>query len=343
MTTDCAYLIPGFLGFGQIGSLAYFSDEKSLGLDDTFRRRGIQVYRLKTLPTASIELRARAVAREILAQEVVGKASTRIHLIGHSTGGLDACELVSRLPDYGGALQGKIASITTIATPHYGTPLADFFDWIGAERLLALAGTIGATIPWSWFSFLTDVPIVRDIRDSGLGILKAVAGLTSTLLEGLVDLVAAAWTAGAGAVLYEYFDRMARHQGALRQLTQSRGPYRFREGIRCFSYLTGAPPTGDGMPLSRALYSLLYRITGQLREDHFPPLPPCMAIAGGIPDLNDGVVPTRSMVWGQCLGYLPGDHMDIIGHPNLLEPINPPSDPMIKHAHEVIADALVSN
>lgn len=343
MTTDCAYLIPGFLGFGQIGSLAYFSDEKSLGLDDIFLRRGIQVHRLKTLPTASIELRARAVAREILAQEVAGKASTRIHLIGHSTGGLDACELVSRLPEYGGALQGKIASITTIATPHYGTPLADFFDWIGAERLLALAGTIGTTIPWSWFSFLTDVPIVREIRDSGLGILKEVAGLTCTLLEGLVDLVAAAWTAGAGSVLYEYFDRMARHQGALRQLTQSRTPYSFPEGIRCFSYLTGAAPAGDAMPLSRALYSLLYQATGQVCEDHYPPLPPCMEIADGTPALNDGIVPTRSMVWGRCLGYLPGDHMDIIGHRHLLEPVNALSYEKIRQAHEVIAEALANN
>ncbi|MCH9686010.1 MAG: alpha/beta fold hydrolase, partial [Deltaproteobacteria bacterium] len=42
----------------------------------------------------------------------------RVNIIGHSQGGLDARVVASVAPDL-------VASVTTIATPHYGTPIAD--------------------------------------------------------------------------------------------------------------------------------------------------------------------------------------------------------------------------
>ncbi len=51
-------------------------------------------------------------------QIVVDTGAARINLVGHSQGGLDARVVAHVRPDL-------VASITTIATPHFGTPIAD--------------------------------------------------------------------------------------------------------------------------------------------------------------------------------------------------------------------------
>lgn len=350
MTNTHAFLIPGFMGFGRIGNLAYFSDDPNLGLDRIFSSRGIQIYRLGSTPTAAIGFRARAIGEEILSYKKVLEGSSRIHLIGHSTGGLDACELVSGMPEYCRPLQGKVVSITTIATPHYGTPLADFFDWIGAQRLIEFIGVAGSFVPWTAPGLLTDFPIIREVRDCIFSVVKGVSGLTNAILEAFVSLAAEVWL-GRSNELCQYFQRMAANQGALNQLKQGRKPYRIPEGIRCFSHLAGATPADDQMPLARAIYKLLYQITGRVNGNCYPPVLQSAMVRGsecGLrPDiaqqlsLNDGVVPTRSMVWGQCLGCFPGDHMDIIGHPFLLETAKNPDYSRIRGAYESIAKVLV--
>src|SRR5713226_501622 len=47
----------------------------------------------------------------------------RAHIIGHSAGGLDARYLAAPPPGLGRG--NKVASITTIATPHHGSVIAD--------------------------------------------------------------------------------------------------------------------------------------------------------------------------------------------------------------------------
>lgn len=58
---------------------------------------------------------------------------TKVHIIGHSMGGLDARHMI-----YNYKMHGKVASLSTIATPHCGT---SFADW-GIKHLSFL-------IPWA--------------------------------------------------------------------------------------------------------------------------------------------------------------------------------------------------
>ncbi len=64
--------------------------------------------------------------------------SEKVNIIAHSMGGLDARYLISKM-----GYEDKIASLSTVATPHRGTPLADWLlNWtrkISEERLNNLA------------------------------------------------------------------------------------------------------------------------------------------------------------------------------------------------------------
>ena len=48
----------------------------------------------------------------------------RIHIIGHSMGGLDARRMLFEFQDED--LHKKVASVTTIGTPHHGSPVAEY-------------------------------------------------------------------------------------------------------------------------------------------------------------------------------------------------------------------------
>lgn len=61
----------------------------------------------------------------------------KVHLIAHSKGGLDARCLAHRP-----GMAGRIASITTFATPHGGLRTADHFLDMGAKRLDKIASPI---------------------------------------------------------------------------------------------------------------------------------------------------------------------------------------------------------
>ncbi len=70
--------------------------------------------------TASVEARADAMAAQIDATFPTGP----IHIVAHSMGGLDARRLLSRNLR-GLAAPGRVASLSTISSPHRGSPIAD--------------------------------------------------------------------------------------------------------------------------------------------------------------------------------------------------------------------------
>ena len=127
-------------GFGRLASYDYFAHlEKALG--DVLRARGDEVatWVVDVAPTASVRRRAARLA------ELVARTSTDgegpIHLVGHSTGGVDARLVASpdvSLPCEADALLWlpRLASVTTLSTPHHGTPLASFFATVSGQRML---------------------------------------------------------------------------------------------------------------------------------------------------------------------------------------------------------------
>jgi triacylglycerol lipase len=87
-------------------------------IPDALRGRGASVYMAGNGSLAGIERNAAVLAARI--EEVVAATGAeKVNLIAHSKGGLDARYCISTL-----GLGGKVASLTTLNTPHRGSPLA---------------------------------------------------------------------------------------------------------------------------------------------------------------------------------------------------------------------------
>src|SRR5256885_7586991 len=120
------YLSPGLFGFNQIGAYAYFKHlEVALEKRMADAGREAKIHLVEAAPTASIRRRALSLVSEMARTE---QKDDTIHLVGHSTGGLDARLVActtSALRDHRlDALRPRIRSVTTMNTPHFGTPLA---------------------------------------------------------------------------------------------------------------------------------------------------------------------------------------------------------------------------
>lgn len=88
------------------------------GIADLLRRHGVPDVHTALVPsTGSIEARAETLKAFIEEHIAPGE---RCHLIVHSMGGLDSRHYITHL---GGA--ERVASLTTLGTPHRGSPIAD--------------------------------------------------------------------------------------------------------------------------------------------------------------------------------------------------------------------------
>jgi pimeloyl-ACP methyl ester carboxylesterase len=135
MSADIVFLVPGFLGFERAGNFGNFADRVCSALRTQLEGRlktSVPVVPLASLPTTTYAERQEALL-EMMAR--YGGADTgikRIHLLGHSVGGVDAY-LLSCLEPVGGLawteidprwLRSKVRSVITIGAPHAGTCLA---------------------------------------------------------------------------------------------------------------------------------------------------------------------------------------------------------------------------
>jgi triacylglycerol lipase len=100
------------LGLGPITLTTYFR-----GIPEWLQARGNRVAVTRVPPIAGIAARARRLGEQIDA----AFPDEPVHIIGHSSGGLDArCLLTDP------AWRDRVLSLTTIATPHLGSAIADF-------------------------------------------------------------------------------------------------------------------------------------------------------------------------------------------------------------------------
>jgi triacylglycerol lipase len=110
-------LAHGLFGFHKIGLGPLTLAEYFRGVPEFLMAAGNRVVVSQVPPIAGIERRSRVLGRRIRA----AFGGEPVHLIGHSMGGLDARALLASEGD-----SGLILSLTTIATPHLGSALADF-------------------------------------------------------------------------------------------------------------------------------------------------------------------------------------------------------------------------
>lgn len=330
------YLVPGFFGFANFGDFRYFAHVRE-HLEAWLAERGIdaQIHYAPTFPTASLRRRAGRLI-EIIA-ETAGSGDEPIHLIGHSTGGLDARMAVApRASLVCGVdvepLAARVRTVVAVATPHYGAPTAAFFTSLLGQRILFLLSLITihairlGTIPLPALVVLA----------SALGTTGAGRLVSGGVMEQVYDLVLKDFSPERRLQIEKVFAQVQRDQTLLVQLTPE-GLDLFnalateRDGVRRGCVVAQARPPSIGRqlrvgasPTNQAMYNVfraLYAIASTLPEDVLPVPDDAQAIAlirayGRVPSArgNDAMVPTRSQVWGEVVHAAWADHLDVIGH-----------------------------
>ncbi|MCB1843158.1 MAG: hypothetical protein KDI09_09375, partial [Halioglobus sp.] len=261
-------------------------------------------------------------------------AQAAIHLIGHSTGGLDARLLLTPGVDLQTridieALARRVRSSVSVATPHRGAPIASFFTGLLGRKLLRVLSIVtmtalrGVHLPlhvWVQIAGLFAVP-------PALG--EATGGLASQLYEQLLS----DFNPERRAQVNELLGHVQNDQALLTQLTvESMDLFNAlavdREGVAYGSVITQArPPSLDtsleiGFDFVEQAQQALYYSLSKLAAGYRFPLPnpkyrrQLEKGFGAVPDsdANDGIVPTLSQPWGDCIAVAQADHLDIIGH-----------------------------
>ena len=210
-------------------------------------------------------------------------------MLGHSTGGLDS-RLVASPSAHIPVAPEKLAwlprlrSVTTMSTPHYGTPLASFFATVSGQRMLYAVSAL-TFIGLS----LGAPPLPRRRRSS-----SAIGQLDRRVLGAQLGLIDRASNALLGVLepaqsreVRDFLDAISTDQGAMIQLTPEamdlfQSGVEDRPGILYQSTVAAAPPPSarrlaramlsPWRAISSTLFTTLYGITSRTDANY-----PCAA------------------------------------------------------------------
>ena len=325
-------LVPGFFGFGRLGEIDYFAGVAPL-LEAALLRRGFQAHvtQVVTPPTASIRRRAAHVLDALV--EVAEKPGD-IHVVGHSTGGLDArlaiaqtaaLPTLAKLGDY-----RRLRSAVSISCPHYGTNVSTYFTRpLGralfriVARYLAFVlerGRLPLKVALRFGYFMLRLSDPRRKR----------RGTFDQLYERLLNNL----TDQRRLEIVQFLRQIADEQALLFQLTPA--------GCDLLNACTLDPPLAYGSVITCAapprfrvllrfvvnlyaqlvypMYWILHRLSrerddslrGQLSAPQLEALDLALGRRASKLD-SDGVVPVLSQVWGSVLHVARADHLDVVG------------------------------
>jgi triacylglycerol lipase len=333
--TQHIYLVPGFLGFEHLGKLTYFGHVRRF-LTERLTALGLEprIHIVATSPTASLPDRAARVAEVIHATARRGGAP--LHLIGHSSGGLDVRLLTAPGVELPTALDveqlaSRVRTVVTVSTPHHGTPIASFFTTLRGQKLMQLLSL--STIYVLHFGHLPLAALLWMgsffVRFGGL-----VAG--SELLDELFGKLLEDFTPARRRAVRKLLREVVRDQALMLQLTPEamelfNASVLQRPGIRYGAVVGQAEPPSlratlhagidPAAQVTHALYSGLYRLIEAAPVRVSPQLATAPARVlrrayGALPSpaANDGIVPTLSQAWGKVIHAAVADHLDVLGH-----------------------------
>lgn len=330
------YLSPGMFGFHRIGSYDYFV-HLDAGIRQRLRAAGreVEVHVVDAHPTASIRRRAVKLCTKISA---TAGGDGPIHLVGHSTGGLDARLITSPSVNLRGAVgvpgwTDRIRSVTCINTPHYGTPLASFFATVSGQRLLYALSALTVTA----LSLGAPPLAISSSLVAALGGIDHALGIKLRIIDSLTDRVVRVLDNASSNDLRAYLRLLRDDQGALIQLSPESMDL-FQAGVEARSSVhyqctaSYAPSPGvvhwarslltPWSHLSVPIFATVHRLTS-LQSETYPCAPPeghadreLERMLGHVPPpaANDGIIPVRSQVWGKLVWAGQGDHLDVVGH-----------------------------
>ena len=321
---EAILFVPGFFGFGAFGHpdrplIEYFAHVEDALLHARPQTGRFAVH--QPPPAASLADRVRSLHQK--AEELIAAGASRLHLVGHSSGGVDARLLANAR--YGALppraeLLSRISSVVTISAPFHGTPLARRVGrgaWLAAPALwfgsilasrhrLRLAGQ-AATL----YNFVKRATLQEPTP-------------TDELIAQLADV-----DKTTAAQIRRFLRDVARDHRlvddlkpeAMAELNRS---LQGGDAVAIQSFVSVAPRAGiapiafASAPLQRVLYDVLSVLSASPPPDGIP-LPRGPWIGNRKLALrqtsNDGIVPAWSQtLQGEAAGIVLGDHLDVIGH-----------------------------
>lgn len=330
-TPDVVVLVPGFLGFARLGGFYYCADRLGAVLRGLLQEAlgyPVPVVPCKPLPTHALKERQgdlMAYLYRLVTEKLPG--AERIHLVGHSTGGVDA-QLLTCTKRLDGtewneeldSVRRRIKSVVTVSAPHYGTRLADsWLAYLGASRFVRPISAVPEAIKLA-YHLLWLLP-----REA-----PAIARLQ---LAHPRDVIA-------------FLAQVAFHRDLIADLRPSymervRKEFAPEKGVSLTCFVTAVEPRDEGGRTSDAFFKDMYGLTKG--EDGAPtakPVEACrrlltrliktqpdLVIRNGQsrmpetiePALNDGVVNTVRQLAdpedaAQVGGFVVADHADVLGH-----------------------------
>jgi triacylglycerol lipase len=329
------YLSPGMFGFAELASLDYFGHvRKALVERFEAKRREAVVRVCEVHPTASIRRRAAKLATLVRASCTTDGGP--IHIVGHSTGGLDARLVASpssHLSDDPELLRWmpRLCSVTTLNTPHFGSPLAAFFATVSGQRVLyALSALTVAVLKLGALPMATASALIAAFGRVTFGDMEL------RFLESTIDGLIRVLDEASSRELRGWLKELRDDQGSMVQLMPEamdmfHAAVRDRDHVRYQSVATYAPaPTARSWlalrspwgAASTAIFGALCTLTARLDERY-----PCGPSDGSAerqikgllgelppPGTSDGIVPLVSQVWGDLIWCGKADHLDVVGH-----------------------------
>ena len=321
---EVVVFVPGFFGFGAFGHPDRPLVEYFARVEDALLRAHVRQLRFavhQPPPAGSLAERVRSLHDKVA--ELIANGASRLHLVGHSSGGLDARLLANpryaALPDRA-EMHARIATVTTISAPFKGTPLA---RRVGRGAWLA--------VPALWFASI----LATRGRLRLAGQVATVFNLLkqATLQEPTPTDEVIAELADVDAGTAHQIRRFLRDVAEDHRLADDLTPEAMGELNRGLdggdhpdlsSFVSVAPRAGLSpwkfltAPLQRAFYDLTYTLTASPPRDGSPvPHGPWVGARRiALTDTsNDGIVPAWSQTLrGEARGIVLGDHLDVIGH-----------------------------
>jgi len=330
------YFVPGLFGFARLAGYDYFNHLR-LGIERRYADAGIRVSceDIPAPPTSSLRYRSRVLAATVARTAL---HDGPIHLVGHSTGGLDARLILSPAANVGVdegqlAWRSRVATAITVNTPHYGSPVASYFATVSGTRVLyalSLLTVISLTLGEPSLAIFSRLL-------AGIGGVDAFLGGDLKLVSRLTDGILRFVDRDGREEISQFLGKVRVDQGAIVQIMPEamdlfNAVAEDRQGVRYGSVATAAPPPrslriarrlrSPYAMLTAAMFSTLYQFAGQ-RSRMYPYAKPTpreldllkVGIDHEIGDsISDGIVPTLSMLWGELLWAGEADHLDVIGH-----------------------------
>jgi hypothetical protein len=344
---DRVLLVPGFFGFGSFGRpegprIVYFDHVvRALERARPDLRGRIHVH--EPPPMGSLEARVRSLHDALL--QILGETMlrgetarrSRIHIVGHSTGGVDARLVANPHFRFKGEdasirrrLLSHLGTIVTLSAPHHGTPIAAtrvrglyrlVVDGMSFATILAAAGKLRRKVgvPGSKLlvSYLQSSPWRLKVNSTALALAAGIDEETARQIVRFRGLV----LSDTGLLR----DLEPAHMAALNERISG------DHEERLVQIATVAPPPRFDASIidavaRRAAYALCWHgaASGSFRPTRFPDAKAWIAArspfearrdAGDSPRANDGVVPVSSQtLYGRAARLVFADHLDVIGH-----------------------------